>query len=75
MLSENRKTIRKLIDRFNRMLAQLENERESVRYVNLRGTLRDGSPRHREDWRDELHPRERGLELIARKIADAVDAT
>ena len=75
VLSENRKTVRKLIDRFNRMLAQLEKKRKSVRYVDLRGTLRDVSPRHRQDWRDELHPRERGFELIAQKIADAVDAT
>ena len=75
VLSENRKTMHKLIDRFNRMLEQLANERQSVRYVDLRGTLRDISPHHRQDWGDELHPRERGFELIARKIAGAVDAT
>ena len=75
MLAENRKTVRNLIDRFNCMLTRLENERQSVRYVNLRGLLRDVSPRHRKDWRDELHPRQRGFELIAQKIAVAVDAT
>ena len=75
VLSENRKTIRNLIDRFNCSLAQLANEKSSVRYVDLCGTLRDVSPYHRQDWGDELHPREQGFELIAKKIAVAVDAT
>ena len=73
-LSENRKTIRKLIDRFNLMLVKLANERPSVRYVNLRGTLRAAFPHHRQDWGDELHPREQGFELIAKEIAGAVEA-
>lgn len=72
-LAQNRDTVGQVIDCFNEMLERLATNKASVRYVDLRGTLRDVPPHHKRDWRDELHPREKAFESIAARIAEAVE--
>ena len=53
-----------LIDRFNDMLSELEQEYPEVAYLDLRGSL----PDRLEDWANELHPKNAGFAKIAEKF-------
>jgi lysophospholipase L1-like esterase len=77
-LSTNASTVAELIDRYNAMLERLVRELakegvDHVRYVDIRGTLSSRLPtRYLDDWNDELHPTRSGFELVADKIARAI---
>lgn len=61
--------LKALIDTFNDMLDSLHDPGNKVYYLNLRGTLQtifDGD--YRNAWANELHPTDRGFELIASKF-------
>jgi len=64
-LSEGRRIIRDLTDRFNTMLSLLAQE-QNVHYIDLRGTLVDT------DWANELHPTARGFSKVASKFETAI---
>ena len=78
-LGANASAVRELIDRHNAMLERLVRDLaaegvDHVRYVDLRGTLSNRLPaRYLEDWNDELHPTRAGFELVADKIARAIE--
>ncbi|SDF44715.1 hypothetical protein [Terriglobus roseus] len=61
-LTQTTSMIAKLIDRFNTMLQKLVKEPgfENVRYVDLRGTLSNGSD-YKKYWANELHPTGGGI--------------
>ena len=63
-----------LIDGRYRLVRELAKEGvDHVRYVDIRGTLSSRLPtRYLDDWNDELHPTRSGFELVADKIARAI---
>jgi hypothetical protein len=69
----NRTTMRRLIDRFNRMVrdAAATPGFEHVRYVDLRGTLSNGLD-YKRWWANELHPTRRGFSAVAAQFAAAI---
>jgi lysophospholipase L1-like esterase len=62
-----------LIDRFNLMLQRVAGmpEFEHVRYLDLRGTLSNGS-NYKTWWANELHPTERGFAAVADRFAAVI---
>ena len=58
-----RAIIRFMVEKFNQRLDRLSREFSHVTHVNFVGTL------GRNDWFDELHPRESGAVKLARKVA------
>ena len=68
---QNQKTMRALIDRFNRMVKSVAAGFSHVRFVDLRGTLPGGST-YQDWWANELHPTEKGFEAVAARFADAI---
>jgi hypothetical protein len=75
-LAPNAAVIHTMIDRFNTMLVGLAGQGDlgHLRYVNLRGTLSGqlGGEAYKQDWHDELHPRDSGFARIAEKFNAAV---
>lgn len=67
-LAENKDTMKKLIDRFNIMLARVAAMFPHVRYVNLRTLL----PADKKLWANELHPKPPGFRLAAEAIAKVI---
>lgn len=61
-----REIIRQLIDVFNEMLKKAATAGTNIRYVDLRGTLRDAQ------WGNELHPTEAGFRAVAARIEQAL---
>jgi len=43
-----------------------------VHYVDVRGALQNG-PNYRQWWANELHPKDRGFDAVAKIIADKLD--
>jgi hypothetical protein len=65
--------IEDLIDRFNDMLQDVvaNPQFRHVHYLNLRDTLKnDGT--YKKFWANELHPTERGFDLVTKKFADLI---
>jgi lysophospholipase L1-like esterase len=72
-LAKNTKLIAELIDRFNTMLAAVSGipEFAHVHYLDLRGTLKhDGT--YKKHWDNELHPSEKGFDLVTEKFAELI---
>jgi hypothetical protein len=69
--SENKETMRSLIDRFNKMVKSVADGFSHVRFVDLRGTLPGGST-YQDWWANELHPTKKGFEVVAARFADAI---
>ena len=64
-----------IMDRFNAMLKTVANGPglEHLHYCDLRGTLSNALPKaYKKWWNDELHPTEKGFELIAGRIDAAI---
>ena len=72
-LTERKRIIKKLIDRFNDRLGELAAtpELDFVHYVNLRRTLTTGAT-YKDWWSDELHPTKKGFKAVAKKIDLAI---
>jgi hypothetical protein len=66
--------MRRLIDRFNSMLKNIAamTEFSHVTYINLRNTLSTGA-NYKQCWANELHPTEKGFELVTGHFATALD--
>jgi hypothetical protein len=65
-----------LIDRFNLMLenvASLQQFAGNVAYVNLRGSLKNGTT-YKKDWANELHPTKDGFSTVTKKFASVLSA-
>lgn len=65
------KIARDLIDRFNAMLekvADLESF-SHVQYINLRNTLSNKPANYKDWWANELHPSNKGFELVTKRFA------
>lgn len=67
-LAGNKATMKKLMDRFNDMLARVAAKFPHVRYVDLRGLL----PAEKKVWANELHPKPPGFKLAAEAIARVI---
>lgn len=72
-LSENKRAIGRLIDRFNAMVKSVAAEARfrHVHYVDLRGTLPTGTD-YGDWWGNELHPTKKGFRAVAQKFANAI---
>jgi len=68
----NTATMEVLIGRFNTMLAAVADGFKHVHYVDVRGALQNG-PNYRQWWANELHPKDRGFDAVAKIIADKLD--
>jgi lysophospholipase L1-like esterase len=66
--------MKQLIDRFNSMLKDIAamTEFSHVTYINLRNTLSTGA-NYKQYWANELHPTEKGFELVTDRFAAALD--
>ncbi|MEA2931848.1 MAG: hypothetical protein QOI56_633 [Actinomycetota bacterium] len=71
-LEERRALCVVLIDRFNRMLAEVVAIAgfEHVHHLDLRGTLT--SANYKADWANELHPSPKGFETVAKRFATLI---
>ena len=58
--------MRQVIDRVNRTIGVLARTYPSVRFLDLRGTIRAG------EWYDELHPDDAGFRKVAAIFAEAL---
>ncbi|MBV9773128.1 MAG: hypothetical protein JO040_04225 [Gemmatimonadetes bacterium] len=72
-LEDRKALMKRLIDRFNTMLAQVAALQEfpHVRYVDLRNTLSSGAD-YKKFWDNELHPTPRGFGLVADRFVAAL---
>jgi hypothetical protein len=72
-MAERVKLMKKLIDRFNSMLKDIAamNEFSHVKYIDLRNTLSVGAS-YKQYWANELHPTEKGFELVTDRFADVL---
>ena len=69
--TENKETMRSLLDRFNKMVKSVADGFSHVRFVDLRGTLPGGST-YKDWWANELHPTKKGFEVVAARFAEAI---
>jgi len=71
-LDDRRAIIVVLIDRFNKMLAEVAARPgfEHVHHIDLRRTLT--SANYKADWANELHPTAKGFEAVAKKFAAVI---
>jgi hypothetical protein len=71
---ERIRLMKQLIDRFNAMLKDITTMTEfpHVTYINLRNTLSTGA-NYKQYWANELHPTEKGFELVSNRFAAALD--
>ncbi len=70
-----RKTIaRQLIDRFNKMMAEVAKlpDFNHVTYLDLRATLSSGAD-YKKSWENELHPTIRGFETVTGRFVHLLD--
>jgi lysophospholipase L1-like esterase len=67
--------MKQIIDRFNSMLQAVSELKEfsHVKYIDLRNALSVGHD-YKRFWDNELHPTEKGFELIAKKFSQVLDA-
>jgi lysophospholipase L1-like esterase len=63
---ESREVMRTLIDRFNRMLAELDAEHENFHYIDLRPHVLDV------DWENELHLRNHAYLRVAERFHNKI---
>jgi hypothetical protein len=72
-LIERIEIVKGMIDRLNRMLAELTAlpQFSHVTYIDLRKTLSVGAD-YKKWWGNELHPTERGFKKVAQKFAEAI---
>ena len=72
-LARNTQLIAELIDRFNRMLADVSAlpEFNHVHYLDLRGTLHHDA-QYKKHWANELHPNATGFDLVTEKFANVI---
>jgi lysophospholipase L1-like esterase len=70
-LTENKKIMRDLMDRFNKMLKDALSAFAHVRVLDLRGTL-PADTSYRTYWANELHPTARGFGIVADRFARTV---
>ena len=73
VMTERIRLMKQLIDRFNAMLKDITamNEFSHVTYINLRNTLSTGA-NYKQYWANELHPTEKGFELVTNRFAAAL---
>ena len=73
-MTERIRLMKQLIDRFNSMLKDIAamTEFPHVTYINLRSTLSTGA-NYKQYWANELHPTEKGFELVTDRFATALD--
>jgi len=73
-MAERIRLMKQLIDRFNAMLKDIAamTEFPHVTYINLRNTLSTGT-NYKQYWANELHPTEKGFELVTDRFAAALD--
>jgi hypothetical protein len=73
-MAERIQLMEQLIDRFNAMLKNIAamTEFPHVTYINLRDTLSTGA-NYKQYWANELHPTEKGFELVTGRFAAALD--
>ena len=64
---EGRYAIEELIDLFNNMLQELDNEHENFHFVDLRYVIDD------DDWRDELHLKSSAFRLVSDQFDLAIE--
>ena len=69
--TQNKDMMRALIDRFNKMVKSVTDGFPHVRFVDLRGTLPNGTT-YQDWWANELHPTKKGFEAVAARFADAI---
>ena len=72
-ITERVRLMTQLIDRFNSLLKDIAAMPEftHVTYINLRNTLSTGA-NYKEYWANELHPTEKGFELVTGRFAAAL---
>ncbi|HUQ37774.1 MAG TPA: SGNH/GDSL hydrolase family protein [Aestuariivirga sp.] len=58
-----REVIREFMDYYNDRLRETLGKHSNAKYVDVRNLVTDEA-----DWHDEIHPKSRGFEVIARKI-------
>jgi hypothetical protein len=63
---EGRDLIRSLIDRFNEMLQELEDENDNFHYIDLRPHISDG------DWTNELHLYNHAYRRVAERFHEKI---
>lgn len=73
-ITERVRLIKQVIDRFNSMLKEVAgmSEFSHVRYIDLRNTLSIG-PNYKTYWANELHPTQKGFELVTSRFAEALE--
>jgi len=69
----NTATMEMLIARFNTMLDAVAKGFPHVHHVDVRSALQNG-PNYRQWWANELHPKDRGFDAVAKIIADKLNA-
>ena len=78
-LKKNTETIKKLIDRFNDMIASLCKVKGfgHVRHVDVRDCLTNDleNDQYQNDWIDELHPTDGGFKRIAEKFKEIIEGS
>jgi hypothetical protein len=64
-----------LINHFNEMLRNVSSidALTHVRYIDLRNTLSTAANDYKEWWANELHPTEKGFELITKRFVDELN--
>jgi len=74
-ISERIQLMKEIIDRFNTMLKSITSlsDFSHVQYIDLRKTLSVDSD-YKQYWANELHPTQKGFELVPRRFADALAA-
>ena len=74
-LEEREALAKKLIDRFNKMLSELEAlpQFSHVTYVNLRKTLSSDAD-YKQSWDNELHPTPKGFKLVTDRFVAVLDS-
>jgi lysophospholipase L1-like esterase len=72
-LSDRKRIIQELMDRFNTMLAGIAglSDFDHITYIDLRGTL-STSTNYKDWWDNELHPTVKGFELVADRFAAVI---
>jgi len=66
--NDGRQVIETLIDFFNQMLEELDQENERFHFVDLRSIIQD------DDWRDELHLKNAGYRMASDEFNKAIQA-
>lgn len=75
-IKERVKMATELIDKFNASLQAVTQHNafsSHVKYVDLRGTLRNGLSVYKEDWANELHPSSDGFSFVSQRFAKEIE--